>query len=481
MSRESGRRRVHRRDVVRVEQRDHLVPERARLARAALVGGRLAHERQPAASRACRRCRRGSGRARPGRGARAGRRRTGRARRARRRRGTARPGRGAAASLLEAEQEHGLEAARPRAREVEHRDRPRSRAPPRRTSPRSSAATTSSGDELAAEALPAVELVEQLARSRRGRAGRRARPRRPAAPRDRARFAASRPPATRTASTGPAAERRSSSGGSGCPSRRRIVSSSTTSPGGDRASAQPPFEEVDVRAREAGEGRAEERVEVAAAALLPGEAEQREQRLPERRLAEPERGPRPRTGCRACRARSRPARASARRTGRRARSPPAGCPRRRARGPPPRRARACRARRPPRGSGSRRRARRIGRRLVLEEVPLEVRERRRGRTPAARGGSSSIAPAGERGEVLLRSPQRREGGTAGLVGQRDRDLRPRGERLEQRPTRRRSGPRSRRRRPGGRPRRRAPSASRSTARRRSRSRSQRPTASSSSR
>lgn len=55
---------------------------------------------------------------------------------------------------------------------------------------------------------------------------------------------------------------------------------------GDGAPAQPPLEEVDVRAGEAGEGRAEVAVEIAPPATLPGEAEEREQRLAERRLPE---------------------------------------------------------------------------------------------------------------------------------------------------------------------------------------------------
>ena len=47
VSAESGRRRVQRRTSSGVEERLHLVPERARLARAAVVGRRLAHEVEP--------------------------------------------------------------------------------------------------------------------------------------------------------------------------------------------------------------------------------------------------------------------------------------------------------------------------------------------------------------------------------------------------------------------------------------------------
>ncbi len=48
--------------VLRVEHGLHLVPERARLARAAVVGGRLADEVEPLQRPACTPCRRGSGR-----------------------------------------------------------------------------------------------------------------------------------------------------------------------------------------------------------------------------------------------------------------------------------------------------------------------------------------------------------------------------------------------------------------------------------
>ena len=57
----------------------------------------------------------------------------------------------------------------------------------------------------------------------------------------------------------------------------------------DGAPAQPPFEEVDVVAAETRVRRAHEPVEVVAAAAEPGEAQQREQRAAERRLAEPRR------------------------------------------------------------------------------------------------------------------------------------------------------------------------------------------------
>ena len=59
-------------------------------------------------------------------------------------------------------------------------------------------------------------------------------------------------------------------------------------PGGDghAPAAQPPFQEVDVRAGEARVRRAQEGEQVAPLALEPGVAEQGDQRLAERRLAE---------------------------------------------------------------------------------------------------------------------------------------------------------------------------------------------------
>src|SRR4029078_1468089 len=53
-----------------------------------------------------------------------------------------------------------------------------------------------------------------------------------------------------------------------------------------RAAAKSPFDEVDARALDAGERRAQEREEIAAPAAEPREAEERDQRLAERRLRE---------------------------------------------------------------------------------------------------------------------------------------------------------------------------------------------------
>ena len=117
------------------------------------------------------------------------------------------------------------------------------------------------------------------------------------------------------------------------------------------------------------------------------------------------------------------------------------------------------------------------RRRVREERALEVSERPAGAGSPPRG-SSSIAPARQRGEILDRPRERRERSTPRLVRERDRDLGARRERLEQRPLgagqvleavgeHRRACHAS------------SSSRSRSTARRRSASRSQRPRRSSS--
>ena len=73
-------------------------------------------------------------------------------------------------------------------------------------------------------------------------------------------------------------------------------------------------------------------------------------------------------------------------------------------------------------------------RLVREERPLEMRERRRRHRLVARRQLLDGA-RGETGEILGRPPQRREDRPSRLVGKRDGDLGPRGQRLEQRPLR----------------------------------------------
>ena len=72
------------------------------------------------------------------------------------------------------------------------------------------------------------------------------------------------------------------------------------------------------------------------------------------------------------------------------------------------------------------------RRLLGEEVALEVRERSRGDLVVARRQLFDAA-CGERRQVVRRAAKRVERGTVRLVRERDRDLRAPGERLEQRP------------------------------------------------
>ena len=141
--------------------------------------------------------------------------------------------------------------------------------------------------------------------------------------RGRTRCGASPATTARAASSGSSCAVRSSSIGSGRPVRSFVVSSTVRSP---RSTARPrrrPFEEVDVGPRKPAVRRAQEGEELAARAVAPREAEQREQRLPERRRRRASGAPRRRPGRRASRTPSRSTRASARATGRRPRSPPA--------------------------------------------------------------------------------------------------------------------------------------------------------------
>ena len=200
---------------------------------------------------------------------------------------------------------------------------------------------------------------------------------------------------------------------------------------GDAAAPQAALEEVDVRAREARVGRAEEGEELAPSALLPLEAQQREERLTVGGLAEPdaaldgERDP------------ERPEH-------RLERSPPTLdrghdegdlVERDAVGGELPDRLRDELER--PAGAGALEEAddaveRRPLRRSVGEEVTLEVRQR--GVAVLAGAGRKLLDPArGERGEILLRLPQRGEGRSAGLVRHRHGHLGAGRERLEQAP------------------------------------------------
>ena len=351
--------------------------------------------------------------------------------RARRRRGTATRPRGAAASLLEPEQEDQRRSgacapgrdrgrrrgrARRRRRAAPRRARARrGRRPPERSPPSARQPSSSSRTRVSdSYARRSARLASPTGGASRPWALRAASP-----PRSRAGLDGSRRAAQRL-------ERRQRL--SVAEPDRLLLDAL---PRRDAAAAQPPLEEVDVRAGEAGVGRAEEGVELAPAALLPLEAEQREQRLPERRLAEPDAALDRERDPERAEHRLERTRASARPRGRRPRSRRAASRRPRARGSPPRRARASRARRRPRRSGRHRRARGPGRRR-RRDCARGARARRGRTRPRGRAAPRSRA-AGERREILLRAPERREGGAAGLVGERDRHLRARGERLEQPP------------------------------------------------
>src|SRR5581483_7180624 len=200
-----------------------------------------------------------------------------------------------------------------------------------------------------------------------------------------------------------------------------------------RPAAQPPLDEVHRAPLEPGERRAEEGEEVVARPAGPREAEERGERLPERRLREaqlavdgvgdPELAEhRVERGADALRAGDDD-------------SDPLG----RGAGPDEReqlladeleRAAAARALEEAQRPLERRRLARV----VREETALEMRERRRSDRAVAR--RQLLDRAGrETGEILGRAGQGRERGASGLVRQRDGDLDPRRERLEQRPFR----------------------------------------------
>ena len=202
----------------------------------------------------------------------------------------------------------------------------------------------------------------------------------------------------------------------------------------DGAAAQTAFGEVDARPSDARVRRAEKGVQLAPAAPEPGEAEQREQRVPERRRREAQ----PRLD------RERDAE---RRERRLERCPPALDRRDDDRDRLGRRAVAQQTEqlvadeldRAP-GPGALEEAdgaadrRRLGG-GGLEERALEVRERRR-RVLRRAGGELLDAAAGERARSSAVRRSEANAVAARLVGQRDVDVRPPGERLEQRPLRR---------------------------------------------
>ena len=277
-------------DLVRREEPARLVPERARLARRRRRRSRPRGRGRAAASGACRPCRRGSGRARPGRCA--------ASRPARDERSSSafcsssRNGEpcdaARQAALLQAEHEDDLEPTGARPQEVEHRHAAglaRAREPDRRvveqrrrpplgvTSPPRSRQPSSSATSLERPLVrPQVEprgLVRSAATRDRGRSG---------------------------SSRARAADRRERvGGGPDCVEvRQRLAAQlrrSPPRPGRLTVTPRPrsrPSRKSTWCAREPRVRRAQEGEQVAPLAVEPGVAQQREQRLAERRLAEPQ-------------------------------------------------------------------------------------------------------------------------------------------------------------------------------------------------
>ena len=199
----------------------------------------------------------------------------------------------------------------------------------------------------------------------------------------------------------------------------------------DRTAAQPPLQVVDVSARETREGRAQEPVEVVPVASEPFEPQQREERLAEGGPPDPD-SPfdRVRDADRAERRLDLAAVAIEVRAheqdllGGRA-APDQG-----------ERLLGDQLERPARARTLEKANRpvelRACRWLLGEEMALEVREGSRGDLVVA-GRQLFDAACGERRQVVRRPAKRVECGTIRLVGERDRDLRAPGERLEQRP------------------------------------------------
>ncbi len=200
-----------------------------------------------------------------------------------------------------------------------------------------------------------------------------------------------------------------------------------------RTAAKPALGEVDARARHRGVRAAQEGIELTAAAAHPREPQERHERVPEGRVGEAHRGL----------DRVRDAEGSEHGLERRA---PALHGRDEERDGLGRRSGAenaeelvrdelDRAAEPRAGKEAHGAADRRRHRCGLEERALEVGERGRGVLVRPRGQLLDLTGR-ERGEVGRRARERREGRAPGLVGQRDVDLGPARERLEQRPLRR---------------------------------------------
>ena len=347
-------------------------------------------------------------------------------------------------ALLEPEDEHGVEPARPRARAGRAR-RPAPARPSGRRAARAGRGRRSPRSARAAPRVPrAGQLVEQIARGAATRAGRGGPGRRPAAPRARRRNAPS-PRARRgcpRAASGVAKvaqrdERRLAQAlGLLLDARRRV----------DRAAAQPPFDEVDARRarsrstacagthRARGGRRRPRRSAAATTSACPSGVSASFVRasiaygIPKRAHHGLERR-----------------RASARPTGRRSRSArarPAAKQREHLVG---RRARASRGAPAP---ARKRTAPPIGRCSAPGSKSERSRWASAGRDELVRARRQLLDPAaGERREVVGGTRERGERGAARLVGERDLDLGAARRAPRAATIRRRSGPRTRRRTP----------------------------------
>lgn len=337
--------------------------------------------------------------------------------------------RAAAGFLLEAEDEHRIETASPGAQEIEHGDATRLRSLEAHLGALERCDHLV-GAELAAQPDPALELVEQTgdrvvgAKIVSGSNG------------GRRRFEPVSGASHRVdqRSDGHRRTRRRSQGlqrGNRVTVAQPVRLLLDERARGDGPPAQAPLEEVDVGTGEAREGGTEVRIEVAAAAVLPGEAEKREQRLAERRLAEPDT---------AFDSEGDPERAENGLDG----SAPAF----------ERRydERDLMQRRPGGGElthlfgheledaarsraleeADRAREFRAGRGLVGEKEPLDMGERRV--TVLGRAGGQLVdPPVGDRSEILDRPLKGGEYRASRLIRERDRHFRPAGESLEQPP------------------------------------------------
>src|SRR5581483_2999460 len=414
--------------VVRIEQRLHLLPERAGLARRAVVRCRLPHEVEPvegARARGVEEVAVAAHRIGPLEARAALVEQTARVVvEERRRRAAARQ-----APLLEPEHEDDVEASRARAREVEHGD-----APGLVAAERPERVTIEHRDdvlprELARQRAPALELGEDTRHVlvRAQVEARRLADRRLLEP-------------VRVAQhpRGEGAHR--PDGVVGAPQLRNRRKRATVQflaldddtlgrPNG--APPQPPLDEVDRAALDARERRAQEREELATPAVEPRETQQREQRMPERRLRD----------AHLAVDRVRHAERAERRLERRAQAVDARTDDADALGRGPRAQQleqllADELERTARTSTLEEAHRTVERdRLALhvgEERPLEPGER------GLRGPQRAELldrTAREALQILRRPPERLERRPPGLVGQRDAHLRAPGERLEQRPLR----------------------------------------------